>query len=83
MGVPGVILMVVIDCYLLQVALHLLSDKERNKLAQLVSTMVDYSLTYKHKKSSPLTKYPRHDEAMDASLLCLEPPIQDFVSFKV
>ncbi|KAJ8447230.1 hypothetical protein Cgig2_030461 [Carnegiea gigantea] len=64
------------------VALHLLSEKERNELAQLVSTMVDYSLTYKHKKSSLLTNHPRHDEVMDASLLCFEPPIQDFVSFK-
>ncbi|KAL6343050.1 hypothetical protein AAG906_017862 [Vitis piasezkii] len=41
------------------VASHLLSEKERNDLAQLINVMVSYSITYKNMKSDPLpgTRY--------------------------
>ncbi|PWA50746.1 P-loop containing nucleoside triphosphate hydrolases superfamily protein [Artemisia annua] len=36
------------------VTLHLLSEKEKNEMAQLVKTMVSYAITYKNKKFDPL-----------------------------
>ncbi|KAK7279105.1 hypothetical protein RJT34_24149 [Clitoria ternatea] len=59
------------------VASQLLSDKEKNEFAQLVSTMVSYNITYKARKSDmmPYT-------LADNSTLSLVPPIEDFINFK-
>ncbi|XP_020107967.1 chromosome transmission fidelity protein 18 homolog isoform X2 [Ananas comosus] len=64
------------------VALHLLSEREKDDLAQLVDTMVAYSITYKNSKPEPLEKILRHGTSADASPLFLDPPIDDFVKFK-
>ncbi|ONI20120.1 hypothetical protein PRUPE_3G316000 [Prunus persica] len=58
------------------VASHLLSEKEKNDLAQLVSTMVSYSITHRSMKSN------LGHEAADASALSFDPPIGDFINFK-
>ncbi|KAK1289892.1 hypothetical protein QJS10_CPB18g01987 [Acorus calamus] len=63
------------------VALHLLSQREREDLAQLVDTMVSYSLTYKNMKYEPLLTNQR-EAVSDASMLSLDPPIEHFISFK-
>ncbi|KAF8388368.1 hypothetical protein HHK36_027034 [Tetracentron sinense] len=65
-----------------QVALHLLSEREKDDLAQLVDTMVSYSITYKNMKLEPLPSTPRHEATLDASALSFEPPITDFINFK-
>ncbi|MCD7456580.1 Subunit of a complex with Ctf18p [Datura stramonium] len=62
------------------VALHLLSEKEKADLSQLVNTMVAYATTYKNIKSDP-SLVMRHG-ASDASTLSLDPPIGEFVNFK-
>ncbi|KAE8076222.1 hypothetical protein FH972_014885 [Carpinus fangiana] len=64
------------------VALQLLSEREKNDLAQLVSTMVSYSITYKSVKSEPLPNNPRHEAVSDTSSLSFNPPINDFINFK-
>ncbi|MED6218397.1 hypothetical protein PIB30_026360 [Stylosanthes scabra] len=63
------------------VALHLLSEKEKNDFAQLVSTMVSYSITYKTTKSEILPNHLRHEVADDVAL-SLVPPITDFINFQ-
>lgn len=67
----------------MQVALHLLSEREKDDLAQLVDTMVSYSITYKNLKFEPQTSMQRHEEASDAPVLSFDPPIGDFVNYKV
>lgn len=67
--------------FLLQVALHLLSEKEKADLAQLVNTMVSYATTYKNIKSDP-SRFMHHG-ASDVSMLSLDPPIGEFINFKV
>ncbi|XP_059293079.1 uncharacterized protein LOC132046460 isoform X1 [Lycium ferocissimum] len=62
------------------VALHMLSEKEKADLAQLVNTMVSYAMTYKNIKSDPLLGM-QHG-ASDASMLSLDPPIGQFINFK-
>ncbi|GAB4851908.1 hypothetical protein Ancab_031307 [Ancistrocladus abbreviatus] len=64
------------------VALHLLSEIEKNDLAQLVSTMVAYSITYKKTRYDPLTNEPRHETMADASPLSFDPPIKELAGFK-
>ena len=66
-----------------QVALQLLSEREKNDLSQLVSTMVSYSITYKNVNSDPLSINPRHEATSDASSISFDPPINDFINFKV
>lgn len=68
--------------YLSQVALHLLSEKEKNDLAQLVSTMVSYSITHRSIKSDPLPSNLGH-QAADVSELSFDPPISGFINFQV
>ncbi|KAK4266311.1 hypothetical protein QN277_027254 [Acacia crassicarpa] len=63
------------------VALQLLSDKEKNDLAQLVSTMVSYSVTYKNMKSDMVPNSLRHEVA-DHLTLSFDPPICEFINFK-
>uniref|UniRef100_F6HCZ5 Chromosome transmission fidelity protein 18 homolog n=1 Tax=Vitis vinifera TaxID=29760 RepID=F6HCZ5_VITVI len=65
------------------VALHLLSERERNDLAQLINAMVSYSITYKNMKSDPLHGTQLHEAASDGLSLSFDPPIADFVTFKV
>ncbi|KAL8128846.1 hypothetical protein V2J09_018001 [Rumex salicifolius] len=64
------------------VALHLLSEAERNYLFQLVCTMVTYSITYKNVKNEFLTNGLRHEGMTNVSLLSLDPPIEVLVRFK-
>ncbi|KAA8548452.1 hypothetical protein F0562_000136 [Nyssa sinensis] len=64
------------------VAMHLLSEKQKNDLAQLVNTMVSYCITYKNIKSDPLPSTPRHEAVLDASVLSFDPPVGDFINFK-
>ncbi|XXG39699.1 hypothetical protein AAC387_Pa01g0590 [Persea americana] len=64
------------------VALHLLSEREKDDLAQLVDTMVSYSITYKNLKFEPQPSMQRHEEASDAPVLSFDPPIGDFVNYK-
>ncbi|XP_038981046.1 chromosome transmission fidelity protein 18 homolog [Phoenix dactylifera] len=64
------------------VALHLLSEKEKDDLAHLVDTMVSYSITYKNSKSEPSQKVHKYGAVPDASVLCFDPPVDDFVKFK-
>ncbi|XP_021822992.1 chromosome transmission fidelity protein 18 homolog isoform X2 [Prunus avium] len=63
------------------VASHLLSEMEKNDLAQLVSTMVSYSITHRSMKSNTLPSNLGH-EAAGASALSFDPPIGDFINFK-
>lgn len=63
------------------VALQLLSDKENKDLAQLVSTMVSYTITYKTMKSDMLP-HTLKGEVGDGLALSLVPPIIDFINFK-
>lgn len=68
----------------MKVALDLLSDREKDELHQLVDTMVSYSLTYRYLKGDPQEK--TQNLCADASEdlpLSLDPPISDFVNFKV
>lgn len=69
--------------FIYQVALHSLSAKEKNDLAQLVSTMVSYSLTYKNTKSDPLLNNLGNEVSHDVSTLSFNPPINEFITFKV
>ncbi|KAF9688920.1 hypothetical protein SADUNF_Sadunf01G0038200 [Salix dunnii] len=64
------------------VAVHLLTEREKNDLAQLVSTMVSYSMTYKNIKPDPLACKQENEAALDASSLSVDPPIHEFINFK-
>ncbi|XP_068662997.1 uncharacterized protein [Aristolochia californica] len=64
------------------VALHLLSEIEKNDLAQLLDKMVSYAITYKNLKPETQPGIQRHEAASDAPALALDPPIGDFISFK-
>ncbi|KAI3459626.1 hypothetical protein Pfo_016289 [Paulownia fortunei] len=61
------------------VALHLLSDNEKSDLGQLVNSMVSYAITYKNIKSD---RTLRHEDALDATALSLDPPLSEFIHFK-
>ncbi|GAA0156401.1 hydrolase [Lithospermum erythrorhizon] len=61
---------------------HLLSEKEKIDMAELVDTMVSYSVTYKNMKSDPVHPILGHQESMDSSQLSLDPPISEFTNFK-
>ncbi|XP_076898557.1 uncharacterized protein LOC143552157 [Bidens hawaiensis] len=64
------------------VASHLLSEKDKNEMAQLVKTMVSYAITYKNKKIDPLLGKLRHEASTDIQILSFDPPIADFVNFE-
>ncbi|GKB25222.1 hypothetical protein Tco_0864623, partial [Tanacetum coccineum] len=64
------------------VALHLLSEKEKKEMAQLVKTMVSYAITYKNKKVDPLPNKMKYEVTTDAPVLSFDPPIGDFVNFE-
>ncbi|PIN00712.1 hypothetical protein CDL12_26782 [Handroanthus impetiginosus] len=63
------------------VAVHLLSDKEKGDLEQLVNSMVSYAITYKNIKSDRSGTL-RHEDASDATALILDPPLSEFIHFK-
>ncbi|XP_073148713.1 uncharacterized protein [Henckelia pumila] len=63
------------------VALHLLSEKERCDLGQLVNIMVSYFITYKNIKSDR-SGTSRHEDVLEASELCCDPPLSKFINFK-
>lgn len=62
--------------------MQLLSDKEKNDLAQLVSTMVSYAITYKKMKSDMLPNTLKYG-VKDELTLSLVPSISNFLNFKV
>ncbi|XP_047324218.1 chromosome transmission fidelity protein 18 homolog [Impatiens glandulifera] len=64
------------------VAVHLLSEKEKNDLSQLVTTMVSYSVTYKTMKTDALSSNPRNDVGHDDLVLTFDPPLTEFINFK-
>ncbi|CAL1384459.1 unnamed protein product [Linum trigynum] len=64
------------------VSLHLLSEKEKNDMDQLVNTMVSYSVTYKNVRPNLLSSKPEQEAAADASTLSFDPPITEFINFK-
>ncbi|WOL00712.1 chromosome transmission fidelity protein [Canna indica] len=64
------------------VALHLLSEREKDDLCQLVDTMVSFSITYKNSKPDPLDKTPKYGATTDTLPLTLDPPVHDYVNFK-
>ena len=64
--------------------MNLLSEREKDDLAQLVDTMVSYSLTYKNSKPEPAQKlFVKLGMSADALVPSLDPPINDFINFKV
>ncbi|XP_014511030.1 chromosome transmission fidelity protein 18 homolog isoform X2 [Vigna radiata var. radiata] len=63
------------------VALQVLSDTEKNDLAQLVSKMVSYAITYKTVKSD-MPHQTLKSEVADGLALSFVPPISDFINFK-
>ncbi|XP_047162022.1 chromosome transmission fidelity protein 18 homolog isoform X1 [Vigna umbellata] len=63
------------------VALQVLSDTEKNDLAQLVSKMVSYAITYKTVKSD-MPYQTLKSEVADGLALSFVPPISDFINFK-
>ncbi|KAI8029473.1 hypothetical protein LOK49_LG01G02328 [Camellia lanceoleosa] len=69
-------------CLFLQVSVHLLSEKEKNDMAQLVNTMVSCCITYKNLKFDPLPNTSRHDAVSDTSMLSFDHPIGDLINFK-
>ncbi|WVZ56370.1 hypothetical protein U9M48_006915 [Paspalum notatum var. saurae] len=64
------------------VALNLLSQREKDELAQIVDTMVSYSVTYRNKKFVPQEKANISVVQHEVSSLSLYPPINDVVNFK-
>uniref|UniRef100_A0A1D1XQK4 Chromosome transmission fidelity protein 18 homolog n=1 Tax=Anthurium amnicola TaxID=1678845 RepID=A0A1D1XQK4_9ARAE len=64
------------------VALHLLSEREKEDLTQLVDTMVSYSIAYKTSKPESLMVSQKHGSSSDASIFSFDPPIDEFVNFK-
>lgn len=66
-----------------QVALHLLSEREKDDLCQLVDTMVCFSITYRNSKPELPEKTQRYGATTNAVPLSLEPPLHDYVNFKV
>ncbi|XP_051118376.1 uncharacterized protein LOC127242740 isoform X2 [Andrographis paniculata] len=63
------------------VAFHLLSEKEKSDLNQLVNSMVSYAITYKNVKSGQSASL-RHESALDVTTLSLDPPLTEFIRFK-
>lgn len=62
----------------------MLSDKEKSDIGQLVTSMVSYAITYKHKNIMPDRPVTlRHEDALDATTLSLDPPLGEFIHFKV
>lgn len=79
----SLLLLLVTRVLFLQRAMHLLSEKEKDDLTQLVSVMVSYAISYKQIKSDPHSNSSRHEATLDGSVLALDPPIDGFVCFKV
>ena len=67
----------------LKATLNSLSEKEKADLDQLVGKMVSYSLTYAHVKSNPLPSDLGNGATSDVTGLAFDPPIADFINFKV
>lgn len=63
-------------------ALHLLTEREKNDLAQLVDTMASYSITYKNCKTEKAEKSFKYGLVSDFTDLCLDPPIEEYARFQ-
>lgn len=66
-----------------QVALHLLTEREKNDLSQLVDTMVSYCITYKASKPKTYQRIHAYGPVSDAPELSFDPVINEFVRFQV
>lgn len=66
-----------------QVALNLLSEREKDELVQLVDTMVSYSITYRNTKLEPQERISGSMVSPDVPSLSLDPAINDIINFKV
>ncbi|GAB2221775.1 hypothetical protein Drorol1_Dr00012963 [Drosera rotundifolia] len=64
------------------VAIQLLSDREKTDLAQLVSTMVAYCVSYKSTKSDSLMNNSSNKGAIDTFSLSFDPPIEALTIFE-
>ncbi|KAJ8483655.1 hypothetical protein OPV22_016140 [Ensete ventricosum] len=64
------------------VASHLLSEREKDDLCQLVDTMVCFSITYRNSKPELPDKTQRYGATANAVPLSLDPPLHDYVNFK-
>ncbi|KAI3915604.1 hypothetical protein MKX01_015429, partial [Papaver californicum] len=65
------------------VALHLLSEREKNDMSQLVNTMVSFSISYKNMNPETPANTARYGAALDSPTLSMDPPIGNFINFKV
>ncbi|CAN6486250.1 unnamed protein product [Victoria cruziana] len=63
------------------VALHLLTEREKEDLQQLVDTMISYSINYKNKEPKS-TNILANEAVLKASSLTLDPPFLEFISYK-
>lgn len=63
--------------------MHLLSESEKNDMNQLVSRMVSYCISYKSLSSELQPRNLKPEASIDANALTFDPPIGDYISFKV
>lgn len=63
--------------------MHLLSESEKNDLTWLVSRMVSYCISYRGSSSELQPRNLKLEATIDANALIFDPPIGDYVSFKV
>ncbi|KAF3792213.1 Chromosome transmission fidelity protein [Nymphaea thermarum] len=63
------------------VALHLLTEREKEDLKQLVDTMISYSVNYKNKEPTS-TNILANEVILKASSLTLDPPFLEFINYK-
>ncbi|KAK4798444.1 hypothetical protein SAY86_030770 [Trapa natans] len=64
------------------VAVHLLSESEKNDLTQLITRMISYSISYKYSSTELQPRNLRLEENIDAKTLIFVPPIGDYINFK-
>ncbi|XP_042394576.1 chromosome transmission fidelity protein 18 homolog isoform X1 [Zingiber officinale] len=64
------------------VSSHLLSEREKDDLCQLVDTMVSLSIMYKSSKADPPEKSHKYGSSIDVVQLTIDPPLHDYANFK-
>ncbi|KAG0496766.1 hypothetical protein HPP92_001457 [Vanilla planifolia] len=65
------------------VSLHLFSEREKDDLAQLVDTMVTYSLTYKNSRDENLQVPDKPGSTFDVPVLSLEPRLMTSLTSRI
>ncbi|KAG6507883.1 hypothetical protein ZIOFF_033236 [Zingiber officinale] len=68
--------------YMSKVSSHLLSEREKDDLCQLVDTMVSLSIMYKSSKADPPEKSHKYGSSIDVVQLIIDPPLHDYANFK-